>query len=159
MAKLSIGEKAPEFEVPWTGEGNFRIAERRGRWVVLAFYPGDFTSVCTKQFCNYRDGREQLDGLDADVVGISPQDVDSHEKFIKEHDLTVPLAADVDLSVADAFGVAGPGGKFVRRSIFVIDPEGVVRYRKIALVGLGYEDAGDLREALSEARVSPRLRE
>ena len=68
--------------------------------MILAFYPGDFTPTCTKQFCNYRDGREQIDDLDADVVGISPQDVASHEKFIAEHGLTVPLAADVDKDVA-----------------------------------------------------------
>lgn len=154
MAKLSVGDKAPEFELSWTGEGDFRLADHRGGWVVLAFYPGDFTAVCTKQFCNYRDGREQLDGLDAQVIGISPQDVDSHEKFIAEYGLTVPLAADLDMSVADAYGVKGPGGKFVRRSVFVIDPEGAIRYRKVALVGLGYEDADDLGEALAEARAS-----
>ena len=154
MAKLSVGDKAPEFELPWTGEGEFRLADHRGGWVVLAFYPGDFTAVCTKQFCNYRDGREQIDGLDAEVIGISPQDLDSHEKFIAEHGLTVPLVADVNMEVAGDYGVKGPGGKFVRRAIFVLDPEGTIRYRKVALVGLGYEDAGDLREALAEARAS-----
>ncbi len=152
MAKLNVGDEAPDFELPWTGEGRLSLEGMRGGWVVLAFYPGDFTSVCTKQFCNYRDGREQIDGLDAAVVGISPQDVKSHERFIAEHALTVPLAADADLAVADAYGVKGPGGKFVRRSIFVVDPEGVIRYRKVALVGLGYEDVGDLGEALAEAR-------
>jgi peroxiredoxin Q/BCP len=129
MAKARGGDIAPDFTLPWTGEGEFSLAERRGRWVILAFYPGDFTPTCTKQFCNYRDGREQIDDLDAEVVGISPQDVGSHERFIAEHGLTVPLAADVDKSVAKAYGVLGPGGAFVRRAIFVIDPEGVIRYR------------------------------
>ena len=82
------------------------------------------------------------------MVGISPQDVDSHERFIAEHGLTVPLAADSTSRVAKAYGVLGPGGAFVRRAIFVIDPEGVIRYRKVALVGLGFEDADDLDEAL-----------
>ena len=154
MAKVSIGSEAPDFELPWTGEGDFRLSEHRGKWVVLAFYPGDFTPTCTKQFCNYRDGREDLDQLDAEVVGISPQDVDSHERFISEHGLTVPLAADTDLDVAGAYGVKAPGGKFVRRSIFIVDPDGKVRYRKVALVGLGYEDTTDLRDALAEARSS-----
>ena len=152
MAKAREGDIAPDFTLPWTGEGEFSLAERRGRWVILAFYPGDFTPTCTKQFCNYRDGREQIDDLDAEVVGISPQDVDSHERFIAEHGLTVPLAADVDKSVAKAYGVLGPGGAFVRRAIFVIDPEGVIRYRKVALVGLGFEDADDLHAALDRAR-------
>ena len=121
--------------------------------MILAFYPGDFTSVCTKQFCNYRDGREQIDELDAEVVGISPQDVESHDRFIAEHGLTVPLAADVDKSVASEYGVLGPGG-FVRRAIFIVDPDGRIRFRKVALVGLGYEDVADLGEALAEARAS-----
>jgi peroxiredoxin Q/BCP len=154
MAKARGGDIAPDFTLPWTGEGEFSLAERRGRWVILAFYPGDFTPTCTKQFCNYRDGREQIDDLDAEVVGISPQDVGSHERFIAEHGLTVPLAADVDKSVAKAYGVVGPGGAFVRRAIFVIDPEGVIRYRKVALVGLGFEDADDLHAALDRARAA-----
>jgi peroxiredoxin Q/BCP len=154
MAKAREGDIAPDFTLPWTGEGEFSLAERRGRWVILAFYPGDFTPTCTKQFCNYRDGREQIDHLDAEVVGISPQDVDSHERFIAEHGLSVPLAADVDKSVAKAYGVLGPGGAFVRRAIFVIDPEGVIRYRKVALVGLGFEDADDLHAALDRARTA-----
>ena len=154
MSKLKIGDAAPDFTLPWTGEGDFSLAGSRGKWVVLAFYPGDFTPTCTKQFCNYRDGREQIDELDADVVGISPQDVDSHDKFIAEHNLTVPLAADVDKEVARSYGVLAPGGGFVRRAIFVIDPEGVIRYRKVALVGLGFEDSDDLQSALDEARAA-----
>jgi peroxiredoxin Q/BCP len=153
MAKVSVGQEAPDFTLPWTGEGDFRLSDHRGSWVILAFYPGDFTPTCTKQFCNYRDGRERLDGLDAEVVGISPQDVASHEKFIAEYGLTVPLAADEDQEVARAYGIRAPGG-LVRRSIFVVDPDGIVRYRKVALVGLGYEDVGDLSEALAEARAS-----
>jgi peroxiredoxin Q/BCP len=152
MAKLGLGDQAPDFELPWTGEGgDFKLSGHRGRWVILAFYPGDFTAVCTKQFCNYRDGREEIEGLDADVVGISPQDIESHRNFTTEHGLTVPLVADVDKEVADAYGVLGPGG-FVRRAIFIVDPDGAIRYRKVALVGLGFEDTGDLREALDEAR-------
>ena len=153
MAKLGIGDAAPEIDLPWTGDGDFKLSDHRGKWVVLAFYPGDFTAVCTKQFCNYRDGREEIEGLDAEVVGISPQDLDSHEKFTTEHGLTVPLAADADKRIATAYGVLGPGG-FVRRAIFIVDPEGSIAYRKVALVGLGYEDVGDLREALNEARAA-----
>ena len=149
----ALGERAPDFELPWTGEGSFRLSARRGGWVVLAFYPGDFTAVCTRQFCSYRDGREAIEGLDAEVVGISPQDVHSHERFTREHGLTVPLVADADKSVARAYGVLGPGG-FVRRAIFVVDPEGVIRHRKVALLGLGYEDVGDLAAALADARAA-----
>ena len=67
---------------------------------MLAFYPGDFTAVCTKQFCSYRDEGDQLDELGADVLGISPQSVDSHERLAKEKELNVPLLADEDKAVA-----------------------------------------------------------
>ncbi len=153
MAGPAIGEPAPAIELPWTGEGELRLADMQGSWVVLAFYPGDFTSVCTRQFCSYRDDGQQLERLDAVLVGISPQDIDSHTRFTTEHGLNVPLAADVDKEVAGAYGVLGPGG-YVRRAIFIVDPEGIIRHRKVSLVGLGYEDASDLGEALAEARAS-----
>ena len=72
MARPEIGDEAPDFELPWTGEGSFELSGRRGRWVVLAFYPGDFTSVCTKQFCNYRDGRDVTALRDALAEARSP---------------------------------------------------------------------------------------
>lgn len=153
MSGPARGEVAPDFSLPWTREGELRLSDRRGEWVVLAFYPGDFTAVCTKQFCNYRDGREDVEALDAAVIGISPQDVDSHERFTAEHGLTVPLAADVDKAVARAYGVLGPSG-FVRRAIFVIDPKGTVRFRKVALLGLTYADTDELSGALREARAA-----
>lgn len=147
MAKLNVGDLAPDFELPGTGEKTYRLADYRGRKLVLAFYPGDFTAVCTKQFCSYRDQGEKLDGLGADVLGISPQSVESHERFTREKSLNVPLLADEDKAVAKAYGVlAGP---MVRRAIFVIDEEGVVRYRKVTLAGLTYESADDLERAVA----------
>jgi thioredoxin-dependent peroxiredoxin len=151
MAGPAIGEQAPDFELPWTGGGVFRLSAQRGRWVILAFYPGDFAAVCTKQFCSYRDGREEIAGLDAVVVGISPQDIESHERFIAEHDLTVPLAADVDLEVATAYGAKAAG--FVRRAIFIVDPEGRIRHRDVKLLGLGYAGTDELARALAAART------
>ena len=115
--------------------------------MILAFYPGDFTPVCTKQFCSYRDDGDRLEDLGVPMVGISPQSVDSHERFAAEHGLTVPLLADPDKKVARAYGVLGPGG-FVRRSIFLVDGEGIVRYRQVALFGLRYQDVGDLERAV-----------
>ena len=117
MAKVDVGDPAPDFELPGTGGRTYRLSDYRGRKVVLAFYPGDFTAVCTKQFCSYRDEGERLDKLGADVLGISPQSVDSHERFTEEKRLNVPLLADEDKEVARAYGVlAGP---MVRRAIFV----------------------------------------
>jgi peroxiredoxin Q/BCP len=147
MAKLKLGDRAPEFELPGTGGKTYRLADYRGRKVILAFYPGDFTAVCTKQFCSYRDQSDKLDGLGAEVLGISPQSVDSHERFTEEKRLNVPLLADEDKSVARAYGVlAGP---MVRRAIFIVDEEGTIRHRKVTLAGLTYESVDDLQGALA----------
>jgi thioredoxin-dependent peroxiredoxin len=147
MAKVDVGDAAPDFELPGTEGKTYRLADYRGRRLILAFYPGDFTTVCTKQFCSYRDEGERLDGLGAEVLGISPQSVESHERFVKEKSLNVPLLADEDKEVARAYGVlAGP---MVRRAIFVIDEEGVVRHRKVAIVGLSFESVDDLEQAVA----------
>jgi peroxiredoxin Q/BCP len=147
MAKVDVGEKAPEFELPGTGDKTYRLTDYRGRKVIVAFYPGDFTAVCTKQFCSYRDQGEKLDGLGAAVLGISPQSVDSHQRFTEEKRLNVPLLADEDKSVARAYGVlAGP---IVRRAIFIVDEEGIVRHRKVTLAGLTYESVDDLERAMA----------
>ena len=150
MSAIEIGDQAPDFTLAGT-EGTFRLADQRGSWVVLAFYPGDFTPVCTRQFCSYRDGDDHLDELGVNVLGISPQSVESHERFRAKHDLTVPLLADEDREVLRAYGVLAPGG-VVRRSIFIIDPQGLVRYRHKAVLGLHYKDVSDLSEALAALR-------
>ena len=152
MARIKVGEPAPDFELRGTGDRAFRLGDYRGRWLVLAFYPGDFTPVCTRQFCSYRDAADRLDELDADVLGVSPQSLDSHERFRSRHGLTVPLLADPERTMIRAYGVLGPGG-LVRRSIFIVDPEGIVRYRHLALLGLHYEDVEDLKQSLQRARA------
>jgi peroxiredoxin Q/BCP len=147
MAKVDVGDAAPDFELPGTGNKTYKLSDYRGRKLVLAFYPGDFTAVCTKQFCSYRDQGEKLDQIGADVLGISPQSVDSHERFTQEKSLNVPLLADEDKSVAQAYGVlAGP---MVRRAIFVIDEQGIIRHRKVTLVGLSFESVDDLERAVA----------
>jgi peroxiredoxin Q/BCP len=153
VSRIEIGDEAPDFELSGTTGERFRLTEHRDRWVVLAFYPGDFTPVCTRQFCSYRDAADHLDDLDAEVIGISPQSVSSHDRFTAEHGLTVPLLADPEHLTARAYGVVGPGG-LVRRSIFIIDPQGTVRYRHVALLGLRYKDVEHLAAALSLARAA-----
>jgi thioredoxin-dependent peroxiredoxin len=147
MGKVDVGDAAPDFELPGSGDKTYKLSDFRGSKVILAFYPGDFTTVCTKQFCSYRDNDERIDNLGAQVLGISAQSVDSHERFIAENSLNVPLLADEDRSVAKAYGVAA--GPLVRRSIFLVDEQGVIRYRHVALVGLGYQDIGDLEQAVA----------
>ncbi|HYG95770.1 MAG TPA: peroxiredoxin [Solirubrobacterales bacterium] len=147
MAKPDVGDPAPDFELPGTGGKTYRLADYRGRRLILAFYPGDFTAVCTRQFCSYRDQGERLDDLGVEVLGISSQSVDSHERFVKEKDLNVPLLADEDKGVARAYGVVA--GPMVRRAIFVVDEEGIVRHRKVSLTGLSYESVDDLERILA----------
>jgi peroxiredoxin Q/BCP len=108
--------------------------------------------VCTRQFCSYRDAADRLDELGAEVVGVSPQTLDSHERFRAKYGLTVPLLADPDRTMIRAYGVLGPGG-IVRRSIFIVDPDGIVRYRQVALLGLRYQDVEDLKQSLQRARA------
>jgi thioredoxin-dependent peroxiredoxin len=151
MTRVEVGDRAPDFELAGTGERTYRLTDFRGRWLVLAFYPGDFTPVCTRQFCSYRDAADRLDELDAEVLGISPQSLDSHERFRAKYGLTVPLLADPDRAMIRAYGVLGPGG-LVRRSIFIVDPTGIVRYRHVALLGLHYKDVEALKRSLREAQ-------
>lgn len=163
MAKVDVGDRAPDFELPGTGGKTYRLSDYRGRNLVLAFYPGDGTTVCTKQFCSYRDQGERLDELDAEVLGISPQSVDSHEHWVKAQELNVPLLADEDLAVAKSYGVTGwigplarftgldeaPGGRYVMRAIFVVDGNGVVRHRNVSRTGATYESVEDLERAVA----------
>jgi peroxiredoxin Q/BCP len=142
-----VGQRAPDFELPGT-DGPFRLSEHRGRRVVLLFYPGDNTPVCTRQFCSYRDRAEDVDSLDAVIVGISGQDLDSHEQFKAANGLNVPLLADVDGKVAKAFGAHAPVIG-TRRAVVIVDEEGVVRHRHDHRLGLDFQDVDDLREALA----------
>jgi peroxiredoxin Q/BCP len=141
-----VGDPAPDFTLEGT-EGEFTLSDQRGRRVVLLFYPGDETPVCTKQFCSYRDRPEDMSGLDAVVVGISHQDLDSHRAFSLHHSLSVPLLADVDRSVAAAYGVSAPV-LGTRRATVIVDEDGQVAYRHVHTLGLDYLNADALRDAL-----------
>jgi thioredoxin-dependent peroxiredoxin len=147
MAKVRVGDNAPDFELVGTGSRRYSLSDYRGDGVVIAFYPGDFTPVCTRQFCSYRDDGDRIEALGVPMVGISPQSVESHERFAARHGLTVPLLSDPGKAVARSYGVVGPGG-FIRRAIFLVDRGGVIRYRHVALFGLRYQDVGDLERAV-----------
>lgn len=147
MAKTpQVGEQAPDFELPGT-DGTFKLSAHRGERVVLLFYPGDNTMVCTKQFCSYRDRGGDFAALNATVVGISSQELDSHEQFVAKHGLNVPLLADVNKQVAKAYS-AYSSRLGTKRAVVIIDEQGIVRYRHDHLLGLDYQSVDQLKGAL-----------
>lgn len=148
---LGVGDQAPDFTLPGTGGRSYSLSEYRGRPVVVVFYPGDDTPVCTKQLNSYNDELAQFETLDAVVLAISAQDVSSHEKFADKHGFRFPLLADVDKKVAGSYGVLGPLG-FMRRSVFVVDAGGTVRYAHRALAGLTFRSVDELTAALTSSR-------
>lgn len=148
---LGVGDQAPDFTLPGTGRRSYSLSEYRGRPVVVVFYPGDDTPVCTKQLNSYNDELAQFENLDAVVLAISAQDVSSHEKFADKHGFRFPLLADVDKKVAGSYGVLGPLG-FMRRSVFVVDAGGTVRYAHRALAGLTFRSVDELTAALTASR-------
>jgi peroxiredoxin Q/BCP len=141
------GESAPDFELQGT-EGPFRLSDHRGRRVVLLFYPGDDTPVCRKQFCSYRDRVADVESLDAVLVGISSQSLDSHDEFTAQHGLNVPLLADEDGAVAKLYGARAPLVG-TRRAVVMVDEEGIVRHRHDHKLGLDFQDVDELRAGLA----------
>lgn len=147
---LNVGDQAPDFELDGT-EGRFRLSDHRGERVVLLFYPGDFTPVCTKQFCSYAERAEDMSALDATVVGISAQDVDSHMKFVNENGIPVPLLTDPDKKVAKAYGASAPVVG-TRRAVFIVDEEGTLAYKHVHALGLDFQTVDEIQEALASVK-------
>ena len=149
---IGNGDKAPEFTLPGTGGRMYSLANYLGSPVVLAFYPGDNTPVCTKQLCSYNDNLSAFESVGAQVLGISPQSVESHEGFsAKQGGFNFPLLADEDKKVFGLYGCLGPLG-FSRRSAFVIDGAGIVRYVHRAVAGLTFRATDELVEAIRNAK-------
>jgi len=153
-----LGTIAPDFTLDGItldgGRAQYVLSGLRGRPVVIAFYPGDETPVCTAQLCSYQDDLARFDEFDAVVLGISPQNLDSHEKFALRRGLTFPLLADPDKAVARLYGVAGPFG--VKRAVFVLDADGIVRWKHVSTLGLTYQNTDTVAGVLAElAAVEP----
>ncbi len=162
MGVVQVGDVAPDFAIPGIqlvdGEirhSTFRLSEQRGAPIVLAFYPLDQSKVCTEQLCSYNDQFGGFDALGAKVWAISAQGVESHEEFAKKQRLTFPLLADVRDGAARAYGVSSLGGLLTRRSVFVIDPSGVVRWKHVALVGFTFRSAEEIRQQILRLFPAP----
>lgn len=126
---LQVNDKAPEFNLKDEEGRAFSLAAHRGERVLLVFYPGDNTPVCTRQMCDYRDGIEAFAGLGVRVVGISNDDADSHRKFKAKYNLPFILLTDSDFAVAERYDSKGLLG--MKRSVFLIDEKGVIRYKHV----------------------------
>jgi thioredoxin-dependent peroxiredoxin len=156
---IGIGEPAPDFTLPGVNTSTderrpYSLAEFRGQPVVLAFYPGDGTPVCTRQMSSYATDIERFREVDAQVVGISPQSVDSHVEFsCGNGGFAFPLLADEDKAAGEAYGILGPLG-FYRRSVFVLDGDGIVRYAHRAVAGLTYRHTDEIVDAVKAAVAS-----
>lgn len=149
MSGVGVGDIAPDFTLAGTAGREYSLSDYVGQSVLLVFYPGDDSPVCTRQLTSYSNDLEQFDDFGAQVLAVSPQGVESHEAFSGRHDLGFPLLADTDKVVAGLYGTLGPIG-FPRRSVFIIDPEGTVRYAHRAIAGLTFrpvhELVGELRK-------------
>ena len=123
-----VGEKAPEFTLDsTTGELRLGALLERGP-VLLVFYPGDDTPVCTKQLCDYRDNLEAFAELGIQVVAINAQSLDSHRAFAEKRGLPFPIASDPDRTVCRAYGATGLLG-MTKRALFLVGSDGIIRYQ------------------------------
>ena len=145
---IGVGDPAPDFTLPTTDGPDITLSSFRGRPVLLVFYPGDDSAVCTRQLNTYNDDLARFQELDAQVLAISQQDVESHRRFAEKYGFKFPLLADVDKTVATAYGTLGPLG-FPRRSTFIVDGEGVVRYAHRAIAGLTFRPVSELVDILA----------
>jgi peroxiredoxin Q/BCP len=160
MGALEIGDVAPDFTLPGMRmvDGRFEHAEyslsaRRGAPVVLAFYPLDQSKVCTEQMCSYQDDFAGFEELGAEVWGISLQGVESHEAFARKNGLTFPLLADHRDGVGRAYGVAL--GSILRRSVFIIDGDGIIRWKHVAMIGFTYRRATEIKDQILRLFPAP----
>lgn len=155
-ASVSVGDPAPDFTLAGTdgtpsGHRDYTLSSYRGEVVVLAFYPGDNTPVCTRQLNTYSAEIAEFDQVDARLLAISPQSVESHDGFAdNQGGFAFPLLADTDKAVGRAYGVLGPVG-FYRRSIFVIDKAGIVRHAHRAVAGLTFRPTAELVDAIRKS--------
>lgn len=129
-----IGQPAPDFELPADDGSLFRLSAQRGRRLLLVFYPGDETPVCTAQLCEYRDGMDEYRELGVDVIGISRDDAESHRRFKQKRMLPFTLLTDADLAVAKAYGAAGLMG--MKRAVFLVDEQGLLHWAHVEALAL-----------------------
>ncbi|HLR80881.1 MAG TPA: thioredoxin-dependent thiol peroxidase [Bacillota bacterium] len=151
---IEVGSQAPDFTLKNQDDKEVSLSDFRGKHIVLYFYPKDMTPGCTTQACDFRDQYEKFSELDAVIIGISPDPIERHQKFIDKHDLPFQLLADEDHEVAELYGVWKLKKMFgkefygIERSTFIIDPDGILQkeYRKVRVKGHVEEVLADVKE-------------
>jgi peroxiredoxin Q/BCP len=150
LKTVDIGDLAPDFTLPGTSNKSYSLSQFRGQTVVLVFYPGDDTLVCTKQLCAYNNELSQFSNVNAQILAISAQDVASHEAFSAKQGYKFPLLSDTDKTVASLYSVVGLFG-LPKRSVFVVDANGVIKYAHRSVLGVTYRPVSELIEAVAKA--------
>jgi peroxiredoxin Q/BCP len=142
MKMLANGQKAPEFDLAdQNGKRHTLKSLLKDGPLILYFYPADFTPGCTKEACSFRDLHQDLLRAKLRVVGVSPQDVDSHQRFAEKHGLNFPLLADPDKKAVKAYDLDGPLGFGVRRGTYLIDRDGTIKDSVLADLRIGAHEA------------------
>ena len=150
--KAEVNSAAPNFALPDGNGKEWRLSDHRGKVVVLLFYPGDETPICTKQMCSVRDRWEDYVATGAEVVGISTDSVESHQKFAEHHQLPLRLLSDRDGHVSELYKARSLIPGKVARSVFVIDPKGILRHADIRPLGLFRPKDDETIRAINEAK-------
>jgi peroxiredoxin Q/BCP len=151
---INVGDPAPDFVLA-DGDGReWRLSDQRGKVVVLLFYPGDETPVCTKQMCSVRDHWDKYVATGAEVVGISTNSVESHRQFTEHHRLPLRLLADTEGRVRELYGALSLLPGRTARAVFVIAANGSLRYRDVRPVGLFRPRDASIIEAIHQAQAA-----
>lgn len=127
-AEVNLGQMAPNFSLPDQAGKKHSLADYRGRWIVLYFYPKDDTPGCTKEACDFRDNFAAIQKLGAEILGVSVDDSQSHAQFSKKYNLPFPLLADAEGKVAKQYGALWSLllVRFAKRQTFIVDPQGKI---------------------------------
>jgi peroxiredoxin Q/BCP len=151
---MKIGENAPDFTLKDAGGNDWKLSGQKGKTVVLLFYPGDNTPVCTKQMCSVRDNWEDYQKTGAEVVGISTDSAASHKNFAEEHNLPLTLLSDENGRVSKNYDAKSwlPGRS--ARAVVVIDKNGVVRHHQVQSLSVFRPKDDEVLEAIRRAGKS-----
>jgi peroxiredoxin 2/4 len=155
--RAMVGQLAPDFEMPSTKNieklnENVKLSDYKGKWLILLFYPLDFTFVCPTELTTFSDRYNDFEGIDAEIVGVSTDSVYSHRAWLRTprdkggvENLRYPLASDLTKSVSRDYGVLIESRGIALRGLFIIDPEGTLRYKVVHDLNIGRSAEETLR--------------